>query len=325
METRSLGELTTSALGLGTMGMSGGYGVQDEGLCLETVEEALKCGINLIDTADFYGGGEGERLIGRAIAGRRDEVTLVVKTGIRPDPAGGMMLDGRPEYLREAVNGSLQRLGTDHLDIYCLAWRDPKVPIEESVGALGELVAAGKVRHLALSEVSASTLRAARAVHPVVAVATEYSLCQRHVEDGILAELRASGCGLLAYAPLGRGLLTGTVTRLSDLDQGDWRNNFPRFADGNLERNRELMEPVREVAARTGLTLSQLAISWLLHRGPDVVPLVGAKHPGHIAEDAAATSVVLGADDLAVLEHCFPAQQIAGERYAPSVASLIDP
>nr|AIW62994.1 aldo/keto reductase [uncultured bacterium BAC-AB1442/1414/561] len=306
------------------MGMSGGYGVPDERLCLETVDRALAAGITLIDTADFYGGGDGEKLLGRAVAGRRDQLTLLVKTGIRPDPAGGMMLDGRPEHLRQAVDGSLQRLGTDHLDIYCLAWRDPAVPIEESVGAMSELVKAGKVRHLALSEVSVRTLRAAMAVHPLVAVTTEYSLVQRHVEAEILTELRASGCGLLAYAPLSRGLLTGTVARLADLDEGDWRNNFPRFADGNIERNLALLEPVREVAGRTGLTLSQLALAWVLHRGPDIVPLVGAKHPDNIAEDAEAASVTLSPDDLAILDRCFPPAEVAGHRYAPVVAGLID-
>ncbi|WP_238014774.1 aldo/keto reductase [Dactylosporangium sp. AC04546] len=326
MQQRALTpHLTVPAIGLGTMGMTGGYGVEDEAACEATVRAALDAGVALVDTAHFYGDGRGERLIGRALGDRRDEAVLMVKTGIRPDPdAGGMKLDGRPEFLRRSVDESLRRLGTDRLDVSCLAWVDRDVPVEESVGALGELVTAGKVRHLALSEAAPATLRRAIAAHPVALLVTEYSLWTRHVEEHILDVLADLGVGLVAYAPLGRGFLTGTVRGLAHLDEGDWRNNFPRFADGNIERNLELLAPLRAVAGRHGTSPAVVALAWVLSRGPAIVALAGCKTPEHIREDATAAGLRLTADDLAELEQAFPAGQLAGERYGELVTMLID-
>ncbi|MFI6930344.1 aldo/keto reductase [Streptomyces sp. NPDC050287] len=328
MRTRALGprgaEIEVSALGLGTLSMSGGYGVEDPATCEATVRRALDLGVTFIDTADFYAGGEGERQLGRALGTRRDEAVICVKTGIRPNPEGGMMLDGSPEYLRSTCDSSLRRLGTDHIDLYCLGWVDPQVPVEESVGALAELVTAGKVRGLMLSEVSPATLRRAHAVHPIAAVATEYSLWQRHVEGEILAAQRQLGVPLIAYSPLGRGFFTGTVRSLDEVDEGDWRHNFPRFAPGNIERNLVLLKRLEAVAERLGVPMSRLAIAWVLAQGEDIVALAGTKFPGHLEDNAAAVSLELGPAELAELSECFPASEVAGARYAPQIEELLD-
>ncbi|MFF8844562.1 aldo/keto reductase [Streptomyces sp. NPDC015127] len=325
MRTRTLGQgIEVSALGLGTLSMSGGYGVEDPRTCEATVRRALDLGVTLVDTADLYAGGEGERQLGRALGSRRDEAVICVKTGIRPNPEGGMMLDGTPEYLRGAVDGSLRRLGTDRIDLYCLGWVDPEVPVEESVGALAELVKAGKVRGVMLSEVSPATLRRAHAVHPVSAVATEYSLWQRHVEGEILEALRETDVPLVAYSALGRGFLTGTVSSLDEVDEGDWRHNFPRFAPGNIERNLVLLKRFRAVAERLDVSMSRLAIAWVLAQGEDVVALAGTKFPEHLEENASAVAVELGPEELAALGECFPGQEVAGARYAPQIEELLD-
>jgi aryl-alcohol dehydrogenase-like predicted oxidoreductase len=325
MASRFIGQdIAVSAIGLGCMGMSGGYGVEDKDSCIATVDRSLDLGITLIDTADFYGGGAGEELLGRALGSRRREAVISVKTGIRPNPEGGMMLDGKPEYLRDACEASLRRLGTDYIDLYCLGWVDPQVPVEESVGALGELVKAGKARGILLSEVSPGTLRRAHAEHPIAGVATEYSLWERHVEGDILATLRELGVALIAYGALGRGFLTGEVHSLDEFDEGDWRHNFPRFYDANIVRNLELLHPVRDIAARCGVTMSQLALAWLLAKGADVVPLAGCKVPSHVEEDAGALTVELDLATIAELDRCFPPGDIAGARYAPVVMDLLD-
>ncbi|MFI5782592.1 aldo/keto reductase [Nocardia sp. NPDC051570] len=311
-------------LGLGCLSMIGAYGVEDPGDVAATVRLALDRGVGVIDTADYYGDGANEELIGRVLAGRRDDITLAVKTGIRPDPDQGKILDGSPEYLRSACDGSLKRLGVDHLDLYCLAWVDPKVPIEDSVGALGELVAAGKIGGLGLSEVAVGTLRRACAVSPVSALLTEYSLWQRHTEPAILPAAEELGVRLWAYAPLGRGFLTGTVYGMAHLDEGDWRHNFPRFLDDHVGRNLALLGPLRGVADRHGATMAQVALAWVMSRPSAPLALVGCKTPQHLEEDLAAVDLELDEEDLKRLDASFPSDAISGDRYAPMVAALMD-
>lgn len=315
---------STHDLGLGCLSMIGAYGIENPSDVAATVRTALDRGVGVIDTADYYGDGANENLIGKVLAGRRDDVVLSVKTGIRPDPDQGKILDGSPEYLRSACDGSLQRLGVDYLDLYCLAWVDPKVSIEESVGALGELVAAGKIREIGLSEVAVGTLRRACAVHPISALLTEYSLWQRHIEPAILPSADELGVRLWAYAPLGRGFLTGTVYGLDHLDEGDWRHNFPRFLDEHIGRNLALLGPLRGVADRRGATMAQVALAWVLSRPSAPLALVGCKIPRHLEEDLAALDLKLDEEDLKQLDASFPPDAISGDRYAPMVAALMD-
>ncbi|MDQ4090410.1 MAG: aldo/keto reductase [Actinomycetota bacterium] len=316
METRSLRDLTVSAIGLGCMGMSEFYGTTDDAESVRVIHRALDAGCTFLDTADMYGPFTNERLVGRAIAGRRDEVVLATKFGNeRREDGSWVGVNGSPEYVRAACDASLQRLGIDHIDLYYQHRVDTTVPIEDTVGAMGELVAAGKVGHLGLSEASAATVRRADAVHPVTALQTEYSLFTRDVEGGILPTVRELGIGFVAYSPLGRGMLTGAFRSAADLPDGDTRRQrFPRFRDGNLEHNLALVASVRELADRKGCTPGQVAIAWVLAQGTDIVPIPGTKRLRYLEENLGAANVSLDADDLAWLDaNVAPA---SGDRYA---------
>ncbi|WP_375425823.1 aldo/keto reductase [uncultured Friedmanniella sp.] len=325
LTTRTLGRaeaaLTVSALGLGCMGMSEFYGTSDESEAVATISRALDLGVTLLDTADMYGPFTNEILVGRAIAGRRDEVVLATKFGnVRdPDDHSFRRIDGSPEYVREACDASLQRLGVDHLDLYYQHRVDKTVPVEETVGAMAELVSAGKVRFLGLSEASADTIRRAQAVHPITALQTEYSLWTRHVEDEILPLLRELGIGLVPYSPLGRGFLTGTITSTDSLEAGDFRRHNPRFAGEALEANLGIVAAVRAMADAKGITPGQLALAWVLAQGEDVVPIPGTKRVRYLEENVAAAAVELTEQDLAQLEETVPAA--VGDRY-PDMSSI---
>ena len=316
LPTRALGRsgLTVSAQGLGCMGMSFAYGTPDAAEATATIDRALELGITLLDTADMYGFGENEQLVGKAIAGRRDDVVLATKFGIFLDPDGrdGRGVRGDPEYVRQACDASLGRLGVDHIDLYYQHRPDTGVPIEETVGAMAELVSAGKVRHLGLSEASAATVRRATAVHPIAALQTEWSLFSRDIEDEIVPTCRELGVGLVPYSPLGRGLLTGTVSSLDELQGDDFRRTQPRFQGDNLGRNLELVAVVREIAAGRDATPGQVALAWLQAQGDDVVPIPGTKRRTYLEENVAALGVELSADDVARLEALTP----VGTRYA---------
>jgi aryl-alcohol dehydrogenase-like predicted oxidoreductase len=311
MEKRELGQgLVVSEQGLGCMGMSAFYGKGDDEESIATIHRARELGITFLDTAEMYGRGVNEELVGRAIKGRRDEYVVATKfigafSDRRPD--------GRPETIRAAIEGSLQRLGTDHVDLYYQHRVDPLTPIEETVGAMAELVTAGKVRHLGLSEASAETIRRAHAVHPISALQSEYSLWTRDPEGDILDTLRELGIGLVAYSPLGRGFLAGRFTSLDELDDDDFRKNHPRFTGDNLERNMRLAEHVKALAEKKGVTPAQVAIAWVLSRGDDVVPIPGTRRRTYLEQNAAASEIELAADELAELDRIGEA---AGDRYA---------
>nr|WP_281372565.1 aldo/keto reductase [Prauserella isguenensis] len=311
-------------MGLGCLSMIGAYGVEDPKQVAATIHAALDHGVGVVDTADYYGDGANEELVGRVLAGNRDDISISVKTGIRPDPDRGKILDGSRDYLHGACDASLKRLGTDHIDLYSLAWVDPNVPVEDSVGALGELVQSGKIRGIGLSEVAVGTLRRACAVHPVSALLTEYSLWQRHAEPAILPTAEDLGVRLWAYAPLGRGFLTGTVYGIDHLDEGDWRHNFPRFLDEHVGRNLALLGPLRGVADRHGVTMAQVALAWVLSRPSAPLTLAGCKTPQHLEENLGAVDLTLEEEDLQWLEGSFPASSVSGDRYAPMVAALMD-
>jgi aryl-alcohol dehydrogenase-like predicted oxidoreductase len=320
-QTRTLGTaspLTVSSLGLGCMGMSEFYGTPDEAAGLATIHRALELGITLLDTADMYGPFTNELLVGRAIAGRRDEVQLATKFGNVRGPNGERLgISGTPEYVRQACDASLQRLGVDHIDLYYQHRVDPNVPIEDTVGAMAELVQAGKVRHLGLSEASAATIRRAHAVHPITALQTEYSLFTRDLEDEILPTIRELGIGLVPYSPLGRGILTGQITAETLAKEGDSRNSryFPRFQGEALEANLRLVDKVREIAAAKGVTAGQIALAWVLAQGEDVVPIPGTKRVEYLEENAAARDVQLSREDLEALERAVPRDAVVGSRY----------
>jgi aryl-alcohol dehydrogenase-like predicted oxidoreductase len=320
MKQRVLGRggLAVSALGLGCMGMSEFYGPTDEAEALRTIHRALELGVTLLDTAPSYGLGANERLVGRAIAGRRDQVVLATKFGTvrRGDR---WSLDVRPERARQSIDESLRRLGVDHLDLYFMARRDPEIPVEETVGAMAELVADGKVRHLGLSEVGAQTLRRACAEHPIAALQSEYALWTRGIEDEILPATRELGVGLVAYSPLGRGMLTGTIAAEADLAPDDLRRFlFPRFQGDNLRRNHELVAGVRAVADEVGATPAQVALAWVLAQGEDVVPIPGTKRVRYLEENLAAADLALSEEQLRRLAESVPARAVAGQRYDPS-------
>lgn len=316
--TRTLGttsSLTVSALGLGCMGMSEFYGSPDEAGGIATIHRALDLGVTFLDTADMYGPFTNERLVGKALAGRRDGVQLATKFGNERNPDGSWVgINGRPDYVRRAADASLERLGVDHLDLYYQHRVDKTVPIEETVGAMKELVEAGKVRHLGLSEASAETIRRAHAVHPITALQSEYSLFTRDIEDEILPVLRELGIGLVPYSPLGRGMLTGSVPQAGD-DDARSGGRFPRFQGDNLATNLGLVDKVKELAAAKDVTPGQLALAWVLAQGDDVVPIPGTKRVKYLEENVAAASVELTADDLAALEAAVPKGAVAGERY----------
>jgi aryl-alcohol dehydrogenase-like predicted oxidoreductase len=316
MKQRQLRDLTVSAIGLGCMGMSEFYGPSDEDQSLAAINRALDLGVTFLDTADMYGIGHNEQLVGRAIAGRRDEVQLATKFAIRREN-GERRIDNSPGWIREACEGSLRRLGVERIDLYYMHRRNPEVPIEESVGAMAELVAEGKVAHLGLSEVNAETLRAANAVHPIAALQSEWSLFTRELEQEIVPTARELGVGIVPYSPLGRGELTGSVDMSAD---DDFRRSSPRFQQGNRERNLELVERAQGIAAEVGCTPAQLALAWLLHQGDDVAPIPGTRRPRRVEENAAAADVELTDEQLRALEAAFPPGATAGDRYADMAA-----
>ncbi len=321
IERRTLGStspLTVSALGLGCMGMSEFYGTGDEATGISTIHRALDLGVTFLDTADMYGPFTNERLVGKAVAGRRDEVQLATKFGNERNPDGSWVgINGTPDYVRSACNASLQRLGVDHIDLYYQHRVDQAVPIEETVGAMAELVEAGKVRHLGLSEASADTIRRAAATTTITALQSEYSLFTRDIEDDVLPTIRELGIGLVPYSPLGRGMLTGRISAES-LDEGDSRRagRFPRFNADALDANLALVAEVEKIAAAKGCTPGQLALAWVLSRGDDVAPIPGTKRVAYLEENVGAADVALDADDLAALEAAVPRGSVVGDRYA---------
>ena len=326
MEYRRLGSdgLGVSEIGLGCMGMSFFYGAADEDEAIATIRRALDLGVNLFDTAEMYGPYTNEKLLGRALAGRRDEAVIASKFGIRvdPDDPAKRILDGSPANVRRSVDASLERLGTDRIDLYFQHRIDPKVPIEETVGALAELVGEGKVRHIGLSEAAAETIRRAHAVHPLAAVETEYSLWTPDVEEAVLPTLRELGIGLVAYAPLGRGFLAGRFRSPDDLDDGDWRRTQPRFSGENAAANAALAAKVEEIAAAKGVTAAQLALAWVLSRGEDVVPIPGTKRRVYLEQNVDALDVELTVEELERIDAELPAA--AGDRYHEHGMSLLD-
>ncbi|TML50821.1 MAG: aldo/keto reductase [Actinobacteria bacterium] len=319
MNKRRLGTqgLETSALGLGCMGMSEFYGTADEGEAIATIHRALELGVNFLDTADAYGPFKNERLVGRAIKDRRDEVVLATKFGsVRTEQGERLGIRGDREYVLAACNASLERLGTDHIDVYYQHRVDPNTPIEETVGAMAELVEQGKVRYLGLSEAAAETIRRAHAVHPISALQSEYSLWTRDVEDEILPAIRELRIGLVAYSPLGRGFLSGRIHSVDDLEASDFRRANPRFQGENFQKNLELVERVEELAAEKGCTAAQIALAWVLAQGEDIVPIPGTTRVENLEENVAALDVELSDEELRDLEAVFPKGAAAGDRYA---------
>ena len=317
IKTRKLGpDLEVSALGLGCMGMSEFYGQGDDAESTATIHRALDLGVTLLDTSDIYGPHTNEVLVGKAIAGRRDQVVLATKFGIVRDPAdpSARGINGSPAYVRAAAEASLKRLGTDHIDLYYQHRPDPNTPVEETVGAMAELVDAGKVRYLGLSEVTPDILRRAQAVHPIAALQTEYSLWYRDIEAEILPTARELGIGFVPYSPLGRGFLTGAVTNVDGLADNDFRRANPRFQGDNLTQNQRIVEVVRDLAAQKNVTPAQLALAWVLGQGDDLVPIPGTKRRGYLEQNLAALEIVLSAADLAQIGDQVP--QAVGSRYA---------
>jgi aryl-alcohol dehydrogenase-like predicted oxidoreductase len=322
MEHRHLGTagLETSALGLGCMGMSEFYGPADERESAATITRALDLGLNFLDTADMYGMGRNEELVGRVIRGRRDEVVLATKFGNVRDPNDPTRrsISGRPEYVRTACDASLRRLGVDEIDLYYQHRVDPMVPIEDTVGAMSELVGAGKVRFLGLSEAGVPTIRRAHAVHPISALQSEYSLWTRDPEDGVLAVCRELGVGFVAYSPLGRGFLTGEIRRFEDFAPDDFRRMNPRFQGENFQRNLDLVDRIGELAREQRCTPAQLALAWLLAQGDDIVPIPGTRRPSRLNENVEALQLELSAEDLRRIDEVAPKGAAAGERYQPA-------
>ena len=323
MDRRKLGTqgLEVSALGLGCMGMSEFYGTTDEGEAIATIHRAIELGIDFLDTADMYGRGANEKLVGKAIGDRRDEVVLATKFGNFRADDGSREVRGDAAYVRQACDASLQRLGLDHVDLYYQHRVDRRVPIEETVGAMAELVEAGKVRYLGLSEASPETIRRAHAVHPISALQSEYSLWTRDPEDGPLPTCRELGIGFVAYSPLGRGFLTGRIQSPEELEEGDFRRGNPRFQGENFQRNLDLVAQVEQIAEEKGRTAGQVALAWLLSRGDDIVPIPGTKRRRYLEENAEAVDVELSEEELERIEQAFPKGAASGERY-PDMSTI---
>jgi aryl-alcohol dehydrogenase-like predicted oxidoreductase len=324
MQQRTLGDpgLTVSALGLGCMGMSDFYGTPDENRALKTLQRAVDRGVTFFDTADMYGPFTNEKLVGRVLGMHHHEVTIATKFGIVRDEDGGMHgINGRPRYVKKACEDSLQRLGVDHIDLYYLHRVDPEVPIEHTVGAMGELVDEGKVRYLGLSEVAPDTLRRANEEHPITALQTEYSLWSRRPEGEILPTCRELDIGFVPYSPLGRGFLTGRFHSPDDLPENDWRRHNPRFQGENFQKNLDLVDEVKRLAADKGVTPAQLALAWVLHQGDDIVPIPGTTNPDHLDDNLGALDVSLSKEELDRIDEIAPMGAAAGDRY-PDMSSV---
>jgi aryl-alcohol dehydrogenase-like predicted oxidoreductase len=317
LKKRTLGnsKLEVSALGLGCMGMSDFYAGRDEAESIRTIHRALELGVTLLDTADVYGLGENEELLGRALKGRRDGVILATKFGAVVGKDGSMSVSGRPEYVKAACDASLKRLGVDHIDLYYQHRVDPDTPIEETVGAMAELVKEGKIRHIGLSEASADLIRRAHAVHPITALQTEYSLWDRDVEDSILPTCRELGIGFVPYSPLGRGFLTGQIQRYEDLEPDDYRRTSPRFQGDNFQKNLDLVAKIKDLAAEKDCKPSQLALAWLLAQSDNIVPIPGTKRIVYLEENLGALDVELTKEDLAQIDAIAPQGIVFGSRY----------
>jgi aryl-alcohol dehydrogenase-like predicted oxidoreductase len=330
MEQRALGTtgLKVSALGLGCMGMSQFYGTaeeRDERESTATIHRAIELGVTLFDTAEAYGPYSNEELLARALDGKRDRVVIATKFGFRFDERGAIDgMDSRPAHIRDAVDGSLQRLRTDHIDLLYQHRVDPTVPIEDVVGVMAELVRAGKVRFLGLSEAGERTIRRAHAVHPIAAVQSEYSLWERNLEPQIIPLLRELGIGLVPFAPLGRGFLTGAVKRAEEYAEGDFRKNDPRYQGANFDANMRAASTVQEIAKRNGGTAAQVALAWLLHKGRDIVPIPGTKRRRYLEENLTAAEITLGATDMAALDAALAAEKVSGPRYGPKSMAQVD-
>jgi aryl-alcohol dehydrogenase-like predicted oxidoreductase len=325
MRTRKLRELDVSTLGLGCMGMSEVYGPIDDDESVRVIHRALDIGVSFLDTANVYGDGHNEQLVGRAIKDRRDEVVLATKFGIKRVVGGGeVRVDGSPAYVRQAVDESLGRLGVDVIDLYYLHRRDPDTPIEDTVGAMAELVEAGKIRNIGLSEVSSETLRAANAVYPITALQSEFSLFTRDLADDQLRTCRELGIGVVPYSPVGRGFLTGNLDSLRDLDAGDFRNGLPQFQGENLDRNIALAERIQGIAKSVDVTPVQVALAWLLAQDEHIVPIPGTKRVRYLEENAAAAEVELTAGQLAEIDSAVPREAVAGERYTPAGLAAVN-
>jgi aryl-alcohol dehydrogenase-like predicted oxidoreductase len=324
MQQRRLGQLQVSAMGLGCMGMSEYYGGRDETEAVATIHRALDAGVTLLDTADIYGLGANEELVGRAIRNRRGDVVLATKFGIVRNPAGESIgVNGRPDYVRRACDSSLRRLGVDVIDLYYQHRVDPETPIEDTIGAMAELVSAGKVRHLGLSEAAPETIRRAHKVHPITALQTEYSLWSRDPEEELLGTVRELGVGFVAYSPLGRGFLTGQIKDPDDFAPDDWRRNAPRFQGENFHKNLDLVREVERLAHGKGCTPAQFALAWVLAQGDDLVPIPGTKRRRYLDENLAALELELTPEDLARIDRVIPPGVAAGTRYAaPQMQTL---